>query len=85
MLIATAGVAGARIHLELGGLAGTVTFQEAASEIGIEVSRYLPPGANPETEPATPCRPHQHRDRPHRMADRRCAAQRNRSSKGKCA
>lgn len=51
-LIGTAGVAGARIHLELGGQRGTVTFQEAASEIGIEVSRYLPPGANPETDPA---------------------------------
>ena len=53
-LIATAGVAGARIHLDLGGQKGTVTFQEAAAEMGIEVSRYLPPGANPETEPALP-------------------------------
>jgi hypothetical protein len=53
-LIGTAGVAGARIHLELGGQRGTVTFQEAASEIGIEVSSYLPPGANPETDPTLP-------------------------------
>lgn len=53
-LIATAGVAGARIHLDLGGQKGIVTFHEAASEIAIEVSRYLPPGANPETEPALP-------------------------------
>jgi hypothetical protein len=53
-LIATAGVAGARIHLDLGGQKGTVTFQEAAAEMGIEVSRYLPPGANPETELALP-------------------------------
>lgn len=49
-----AGVAGARIHLELAGQRGTVTFQEAASEIGVEVSRYLPPGANPETDPTLP-------------------------------
>jgi hypothetical protein len=53
-LIATAGVAGARIHLDLGGQKGTVTFQEAAAEMGIEVSRYLPPGADPETEPTMP-------------------------------
>ncbi|MCU0977854.1 MAG: hypothetical protein MUF25_01660 [Pirellulaceae bacterium] len=53
-LIATAGVAGARIHLDLGGQKGIVTFQEAAAEMGIEVSRYLPPGADPETEPALP-------------------------------
>ncbi len=49
-LIATAGVAGARIHLDLGGQKGTATFQEAAAELGVEVSRYLPPGADPETE-----------------------------------
>jgi len=53
-LIGTAGVAGARIHLELGGQRGTATFQEAASEIGIEVSHFLPPGTNPETGPALP-------------------------------
>jgi len=53
-LIGTAGVAGARIHLELGGVRGTAPFLEAASELGIEVSRYLPPGANPETDPALP-------------------------------
>ncbi len=53
-LIATAGVAGARIHLDLGGQRGIVTFQEAAAEMGIEVSRYLSPGSNPETEPALP-------------------------------
>ena len=51
-MIGTAGVAGARIHLELGEQRGTATYQEAAAEIGIEVSRYLPPGANPETDPA---------------------------------
>ncbi len=53
-LIGTAGVAGARIHLELGGRRGTATFQEAASEIGIEVSHFLPPGTNPETGPSLP-------------------------------
>jgi len=51
-LIATAGVAGARIHLDLAGRKGSVTFQEAASEMGVEVSHYLPPGLNPELESA---------------------------------
>lgn len=53
-LIATAGVAGARIHLDLAGHMGSVTFQEAASEMAVEVSHYLPPGANPELDSAWP-------------------------------
>jgi hypothetical protein len=53
-LIATAGVAGARLHLDLGGRKGIVTFQEAAAEMGVEVSHYLSPGANPETGPSLP-------------------------------
>jgi hypothetical protein len=53
-LIATAGVAGARIHLDLAGCKGSVTFQEAASEMGVEVSHHLPPGVNPELESAWP-------------------------------
>jgi hypothetical protein len=50
--IATAGVAGARIHLDLGGHRGMATFVDAASEMAIEVRRYLPPGAHPEQETA---------------------------------
>jgi len=53
-LIATAGVAGARIHLDLGGQKGTATFPEAAAEMGIEVARYLPPGADPEADAGLP-------------------------------
>lgn len=50
--VATAGVAGARIHLDLGGHRGVATFADAASEMAIDVRRYLPPGADPEQEPA---------------------------------
>jgi hypothetical protein len=50
--VATAGVAGARIHLDLGGHRGMATFVDAASEMAIEVRRYLPPGAHPEQETA---------------------------------
>jgi hypothetical protein len=53
-LIATAGVAGARIHLDLAGRKGSVTFQEAASEMAVDVSHFLPPGVNPELESAWP-------------------------------
>jgi len=49
--VATAGVAGARIHLDLGGHRGVATFADAASEMAIDVRRYLPPGADPEQEP----------------------------------
>lgn len=48
-LISTAGVPGTRIALDLGGHLGTLTFQDAVSEIGSEVRRYLPFGADPET------------------------------------
>jgi hypothetical protein len=54
VLIATAGVVGAKIHLGLAGRGGTVTFADAASEIGIEVLPYLAPGADPEVDPAVP-------------------------------
>ncbi len=53
-LIAMAGAAGARIHLDLSGHKGTITFHEAASEIGVEVSHFLPPGVDPERVPAWP-------------------------------
>lgn len=50
--VATAGVAGARIHLDLGGHRGVAKFADAASEMAIDVRRYLPPGADPEQETA---------------------------------
>jgi len=50
--VATAGVAGAGIHLDLGGHRGLAKFADAASEMAIEVRRYLPPGAHPEKETA---------------------------------
>jgi hypothetical protein len=34
----------------MGGRRGTATFADAASEMGIDVRRYLPPGANPEND-----------------------------------
>ena len=48
--IGTAGVAGARIHLDLGGRQGAATFVDATSEMAVEVRHYLPPGAHPERE-----------------------------------
>ncbi len=50
--VATAGVAGAKIHLDLGGHRGVAMFADAASEMAIDVRRYLPPGADPEQETA---------------------------------
>ena len=50
-LIATAGVAGATIDLDLGGQRGLARFADATSELAVEVYRYLPPGANPERDP----------------------------------
>lgn len=53
LLVGTAGVAGAKIHMVLGGRSGTATFADAASEMGVEVLQYLPPGTDPEVQPAT--------------------------------
>ena len=50
--IGTAGVAGARIHLDLGGRRGVATFVDATSEMAVEVRRYLLPGTHPEREAA---------------------------------
>jgi hypothetical protein len=44
--------AGATIHLDLGGRGCVATFADTASEMAVEVRRYLPPGTNPELEPA---------------------------------
>jgi hypothetical protein len=52
LFISTAGVAGARIQLDLAGHRGTATFGDAASEIAVGVRRYLAPGANPERDAA---------------------------------
>lgn len=51
-LLATAGVPGARIRLDFDGVGGMVTFADAATEVAVEVGRFLRPGANPEVEPA---------------------------------
>lgn len=48
--IATAGVPGAQLHLNLDGRSSVVTFVEAASELALEVRRFLPPGADPEQQ-----------------------------------
>lgn len=44
----TAGKAGAQAHLVLDGRAGSVTFGDATSAMAVEVTKYLPPGVNPE-------------------------------------
>jgi hypothetical protein len=48
--VATAGVPGARLHLDLGGRTCVVTFLDAASEIALEVRNFLPLGAHPERD-----------------------------------
>lgn len=48
IFIYTAGVAGARIRLDLAGHKGTATFTDPTSEMALDVRRYLPPGCNPE-------------------------------------
>jgi len=48
--VATAGVPGARLHLNLGGRICSVTFLDAASEIALETRNFLPPGAHPERD-----------------------------------
>ncbi len=50
--VATAGVPGARINLNVGGRSCVVTFMDAASEIALEVRKFLPPGAHPERDVA---------------------------------
>ena len=50
-VLCTAGVAGTRIHLDLAGRKGVVTFLDPTSELALEVKRYLAPGANPESVP----------------------------------
>ena len=46
--IGTAGIPGNRVHLQLGDRTSTITFLEAASEVAIEVRRWLSPGNHPE-------------------------------------
>lgn len=48
MFFATAGVAGARVHLDLDGFHGILSFLDPTSEVAVEVRRYLPPGLHPE-------------------------------------
>jgi hypothetical protein len=49
--VATAGVAGARLHLRLGERSCVVTFLDAASEIALETRSFLPVGSHPERDP----------------------------------
>jgi hypothetical protein len=49
--VATAGVPGARLQLDLVDRRCVVTFLDAASELALEVRNFLPPGANPERDP----------------------------------
>ena len=51
-VLMTAGKPNVSIHLVLGGLEGTAKFLDAASTLAVDVRRFLPAGANPETEPA---------------------------------
>jgi hypothetical protein len=50
-VLMTSGKPNVSIHLALGGQEGTATFLDAESTLAVEVRRFLPAGANPETEP----------------------------------
>jgi hypothetical protein len=47
MVAITVGKPGAKLNLEVAGKLRTITFADADSTAGIEMRRYLPPGANP--------------------------------------
>ncbi|MEX2139392.1 MAG: hypothetical protein WD894_09030 [Pirellulales bacterium] len=51
-VLMTAGKPNVSIQLVLGGQEGTATFLDAESTLAVEVRRFLPAGANPETEQA---------------------------------
>jgi hypothetical protein len=50
-VIVTSGAAGAQLELNLAGLVGTATLGDADSSLAIDVRHWLPPGANPDTDP----------------------------------
>lgn len=47
-LVMTAGRAGAQVSLELAGVKGVVTLEDADSVMAIKVGRWVPPGVDPE-------------------------------------
>jgi hypothetical protein len=48
LLIVTGGAAGAQIELDLAGVQGVATLVDADSAMAIKVSRWMPPGLDPE-------------------------------------
>jgi hypothetical protein len=53
-LAATAGRPGAQVELSLAGIIGTVTLVDGDSVLAIKVTRWTPPGTDPEAAPGEP-------------------------------
>jgi hypothetical protein len=52
MLVVTVGMAGVPVELDLVGLKGTLVLSEADASVAIDARHYLPPGSDPEKDPA---------------------------------
>ncbi len=52
MVVVTVGMAGVPLELELTGLKGTLVLSDADASVAIDSRRYLPPGSDPEKDPA---------------------------------
>lgn len=48
LLVVTVGAAGSKLYLDMAGVKGTITLVDADSSLAIKVSRWLPPGTDPE-------------------------------------
>jgi hypothetical protein len=52
LVVVTVGMAGVPLELDLTGLKGTLTLSDADAGVAIDTRRYLPPGSDPEMDPA---------------------------------
>jgi hypothetical protein len=52
MVVVTVGMPGVPLELDLTGLKGTLTLSDADAGVAIDSRRYLPPGSDPEKDPA---------------------------------
>ena len=52
VVIVTVGMPGVPLELDLSGLKGTLILSDADASVAIDSRRYLPPGSNPEEDPA---------------------------------
>jgi hypothetical protein len=52
LVVVTVGMPGVPLELDLSGLKGTLTLSDADAGVAIDSRRYLPPGSDPENDPA---------------------------------